>query len=299
MVTLSPPSFISRALVHQLMRHAPKVDFDAPRGEAALVAADSVSWRVFKNPVALFVGGIAAVLLEMAEPRVRSGVWDHSSFRRDPAARIARTGMAAMITIYAARSVAEPMIAKVRQAHSRVRGVTPSGTAYRANDPELLNWVQATASFGFLEAYCAYVQRLPPNDCDRFYAEGKAASDLYGANAAPRSVVQQENLFREIRHMLEPSAILVEFLQIVKRAPLLPSPLRPIQQLLVRAAVDIVPHEIRAMLGLGKDHRLNGAERALVGAIGTIADRLVIPDAPPAQACHRLGLPRDYLYLRK
>jgi uncharacterized protein (DUF2236 family) len=44
------------------------VDFRIPVGEPALVPADSVSWRVFKNPVALFVGGVAAVLLELAEP---------------------------------------------------------------------------------------------------------------------------------------------------------------------------------------------------------------------------------------
>ena len=36
-------------------------DFLRPAGEAALVSADSVSWRVFKNPLSLFIGGVAAV----------------------------------------------------------------------------------------------------------------------------------------------------------------------------------------------------------------------------------------------
>jgi uncharacterized protein (DUF2236 family) len=44
-----------------------------PRGEPALVAADSISWTVFKNPLALFIGGVIAVVLELAEPRMRSG----------------------------------------------------------------------------------------------------------------------------------------------------------------------------------------------------------------------------------
>src|SRR5262245_48679529 len=56
------------------------VDFAQPRGEAALVAPGSVSWRVFKNPVSLAIGGVAAVLLELAEPGVRDGVWQHSTF---------------------------------------------------------------------------------------------------------------------------------------------------------------------------------------------------------------------------
>ena len=63
------------------------VDFSLPLGEAALVSPDSISWRIFKNPIALMVGGIAAVILELAEPAVRTGVWKHSSFLKDPMGR--------------------------------------------------------------------------------------------------------------------------------------------------------------------------------------------------------------------
>jgi uncharacterized protein (DUF2236 family) len=53
--------------------------FNRPFREEALISAHSVSWRVFKNPVALFVGGTAAVILELAEPSVCAGVWEHSA----------------------------------------------------------------------------------------------------------------------------------------------------------------------------------------------------------------------------
>ena len=129
-----------------------------PLGEPALAAPDSISWRVFKNPIALFIGGVAAVLLELAEPRVRSGVWDHTSFRTDPVRRLQRTGLAAMMTVYGPKTEAEAMIARVRHVHARIAGATPSGQAYRADDPELLNWVHATAAFGFVEAYSRFVQ---------------------------------------------------------------------------------------------------------------------------------------------
>lgn len=299
MVTLSLPQALSEKFVQRLARNAPKIDFTSPKGEAALIAADSVSWRVFKNPVALFIGGIAAVVLELAEPRVRTGVWDNSSFRREPATRMTRTGMAAMVTVYAARSVAERMIEGVRQIHRHVHGRTPSGATYDANDPELLDWVQGTASFGFVESYCAYVRPLPADARDRFYAEGAAASSLYGATSAPRSVAQQKAMFRAMLSMLEPSQILLEFLDIVNNAALLPMPLRPFQQLLIRAAINIVPWEIRELLGLDERYRLNRLERALVCSAGAAADRLILPDAPPAQACTRLGLARDYLYSRR
>ena len=71
------------------------VDLSQPTGEPALVPGDSVSWEVFGNPVTLLIGGITAVLLELAEPKVRSGVWDHTSFRTDPLKRMRRTGIAA------------------------------------------------------------------------------------------------------------------------------------------------------------------------------------------------------------
>jgi hypothetical protein len=63
------------------------IDFSRPTGEAALVSPDSVSWRVFKNPLSLFIGGVTAVVMELAEPRVRTGVWEHKNFRTDPIRR--------------------------------------------------------------------------------------------------------------------------------------------------------------------------------------------------------------------
>jgi uncharacterized protein (DUF2236 family) len=134
------------------------LDFSQPAGEAALVSPNSVSWRVFKNPLSLFIGGVTAVIMELAEPRVRTGVWEHTTFRVDAIRRLRRTGFAAMVTIYGPRSAAEAMIARVRRMHDKVAGTTPSGEAYCANDPELLNWVQGTAAYGFLQAYHAYVR---------------------------------------------------------------------------------------------------------------------------------------------
>ena len=61
----------------------PPIDFAKPIGEAALVSPDSVSWRVFKNPLSLFIGGVTAVIMELAELRVRTGVWEHTTFRQD------------------------------------------------------------------------------------------------------------------------------------------------------------------------------------------------------------------------
>ncbi len=286
------------ALAQALIRpgDVPAVDFSKPAGEPALAAPDSVSWLVFKNPVALFAGGVAAVLLELAEPRVRAGVWDHSSFRKEPVRRLQRTGLAAMVTVYGARSVAEAMIGGVVRRHDRVSGRTEGGDAYHANDPELLDWVHATAAFGFGEAFHRYVRPLSEAERDGFYAEGVAAARLYGATSPPGSAAEMAALFERMRNRLEPSPVIFEFLAIMNRAPAFPPLLRPLQRMLVRAAVEQTPQWLRDRLGLGPAFGFRPGEAALVRAAAKVADRLVLPSTPAVQACRRLGLPNGYLY---
>lgn len=277
---------------------APPVDFSSPPGEPALVPPDSVSWRIFKNPVALFVGGVAAVILEFAEPRIRTGVWEHTTFRTDPVARLRRTGLAAMVTVYGARSISEKMIARVRKMHERIEGVTPAGVPYRANDPELLDWVQATAAFGFLEAYSAYVAPLAPHDRDRFFGEGRVAAALYGSTGAPRSEADWRAHYEKMRPAFDASPIIFEFLDIMRRAPALPGFVRLTQNSLIRAAVDIVPESARTLLGLDDWYGLRPFEKLLVRRMGRRADRWVLPSSPAARACVRMGRPADWLYRR-
>ncbi|MGZ3259713.1 MAG: oxygenase MpaB family protein [Croceibacterium sp.] len=274
----------------------PAVDFTQPKGEPALVTPDSVSWRIFKNPVALFTGGVVAVILELAEPAVRTGVWEHSSFRRDPVRRLQRTGLAAMVTVYGARSVAQAMIAGVVRMHDKVRGATPAGEAYHANDVRLLTWVQATAGYGFAEAYSRYVRPLGREELDRLYREGAPAAGLYGAIDMPTSQAELQALFDSLRDRLEPSPIVFEFLDIMRHAPVFPALLRPFQRLLVRAAVDMTPEWVRERLGLTAAHGLRAWERVLVRLAGRLSDHVLLRSSPAVQACRRLGLPDDYLY---
>src|SRR5260370_29405842 len=73
------------------------IDFTRPLGEAALYPPDSLSWRIFKNPVALLIGGIAAVILELAQTPVRTGVWEESSFSYKAMDPMHRPGFGALV----------------------------------------------------------------------------------------------------------------------------------------------------------------------------------------------------------
>jgi uncharacterized protein (DUF2236 family) len=284
----------TRALLNP--RNGPSVDFTRPLGEAALLPPDSLSWRIFKNPIALLIGGMAAVILELAEPAVRTGVWEHSSFRKDPMRRLQRTGLAAMVTVYGARSIAEPMIARVVRMHSKIAGETPRGVPYSANDERLLSWVQATAAFGFAEAYSRYVRPLIREQIDALYREGAPTAKLYGALEAPTSTAELHALFASMRGRLEPSPVIFEFLKIMRATPELPKPLCWMQGILVRAAVEIVPGWIRECLGLTDRYGLGPAERWIVELAAAFSDRVILTESPAVQSCLRLGLPATHLY---
>lgn len=274
----------------------PRIDFLNPHGAPALYPPDSLAWQVFKNPVSLFAGGIAAVLLELAEPRVRTGVWGHSIFPTDPLTRIRRTGAATHATVYAPAETATRLIRSVNRMHDRVEGTTPEGMAYHANDPVLLDWVQATVGYGFMEAYSTFVRPFTDAERDRFYAEGEPVARLFGAVGAPRSLAEQRAQFEAMRPHLMDHPIVHEFLGIMKRIPALPLPMRPLQHMMLRAGVDILPEWVQQRLNLGAEWRLKPWERKLLVGLGRFFDRTAIPGTPPVQACQRLGLPKDYLY---
>ena len=274
----------------------PRVDFTVPQGEPALVAADSISWQIYKNPITLFIGGVAAVLMELAEPRVGHGVWTYSDFRKAPKSRLQRTGLAAMVTIYGPQSVSIPMIAHIRARHEKVRGVTEDGQSYCANDEPLLNWVQTTASFGFLEAYHQIVRPVSPPERDQYYAETAPGALLYGAKSAPRTEAGVQAYFNDMVPSLAPSARISEFLRIMRNAPIMPFPGRFLQWPLIKAAIGLLPKEMADTIGVSDECLFSPWERRMVTQAAKVADNVGVKAHPAVQACQRLDLPAEFLF---
>jgi uncharacterized protein (DUF2236 family) len=104
-------------------------------------------------------------------------------------------------------------------------------------------------------------------------------------------------LFHATAGRLERSDIVFEFLAIMRSAPILLL-LRPAQHLLVWAAVDLTPHWVCTLLGLN-GHGLHAWEAEAVRQAGAFADRLVLEANPAVQACRRMRLPADYLYVQQ
>jgi len=275
------------------------VDFTAPVGEPALLAPDSVQWRVYKNQIALGIGGIAAVLLEFAEPRIRSGVWDHSTYKADPIGRSKRTGVVAMLACYGPASTAKAAIGSVNRLHGKVKGETPGGEKYRAMDPVLLDWVSATASYGFLMAYDRFVHPLSDADKDRFMRDSDAIGREFGARHAPPTVDAFMDMMASLEPRFEPHPIIFEFLDIIQSGRAAPNVPRFLHRAIARASVSLLPDHVRQRLDLGARFNLTRLDRMALKLAGRLADRRIDPQSPPCQASVRMGLPHDYLYRRQ
>lgn len=273
------------------------IDYRNPVGEAALLPPDSVQWRVFRNPIAMGVGGVAAVLLEFADARIRSGVWDHSVYPVDPIGRSRRTGVAAMVGVYGPASMARKVIAGVTRMHAKVSGETPDGKPYRALDPVLLNWVHATAAFGFMKAYDAFVRPLSPNEQQRFFAEGKDVGELYGVTRSAASEAEILEMMEELLPEFEPHPINLEFLGIIASVKAAPTVPRFLHRALARGAVSILPPVVRDRLELGREWDLTVLDRLALKLAGRLADRHRDRSSPAWQAAERLGLPGEFSWL--
>jgi len=139
---------------------------------------DSVTWQLYREPLALF-GGVRALLLQVAHPSVADGVARYSSFQADPFGRGVRT-FTAMATIYmGSKKQAEQTAQHLWRMHEGIKGSIPD--AYSANRPDLLLWVLATLTDTTMEVYSRMpIKGLPANWPEQFYEESKVTARLLG-----------------------------------------------------------------------------------------------------------------------
>lgn len=270
--------------------YADRIDFTRPAGDPGLVGPAAVGWRVMRNPAAVFMGGISAVLLEFLLPGVRAGVWEHSYFRQDPNARLKRTGLAAMVTTYGATEQAEWVGARVQHLHGSVKGQAADGTAYDAMDPVLQTWVAVTAAFGFLQAYRRYVNpRLSRAEMDHYWSDSAKISRIYGDYPTPGTAAEARAYMEGMRPRLENSPATQEFLAVMRNAPAFSRLTLPVQRMLIDAAIDLLPAWAQQQTGLEAGRARRRAQRPMVKAVVSATDWLV-RDGPAFEACRRVGV---------
>jgi len=180
--------------------------------------------------------------------------------------------------------------------HARIHGTTPSGEPYTALDAGLLDWVQATAAYGFLTAYDRFVEPVCEADKVRFYEEAGPVAQLYGVSKPVRSPANFDARLKQRLPCFEPHPINTEFLAIIKTGSAVRAVPKSLQSSLANASVSILPPAVRDILQLGPDYDLSPMARTALQSAGKLASRIPVPRSPPADAATRLDLPWSFAW---
>jgi uncharacterized protein (DUF2236 family) len=237
-----------------------------------LFTPDSVTWRVHGSPAVTLVGGLRSLIIQALHPLAMAGVAQHSDYRRRPLKRLQRTAEFVAVTTFGTTEEAERAAAIVRHVHRRVVGVDPiTGRRYSASDPETALWVHCVEIHSFLASHEAYRGRLPEADRDRYFAENAVVAELLGvpADIVPRDAAAVRAFFAAQRPSLCVSGHARDAIDFVVSPPLTGElapywvPLR----ILARAAVALVPRDLRRLVGLSPTPAGDALSHAQVRAL--------------------------------
>ena len=239
-----------------------------PPSDEALFDRDTPIRMVHADIVAMMVGGIRGLLLQMLHPHALQGVLDHSNFRSDMHGRLRRTARFIAVTTFGHRDDAQAAIDRVNRIHTAVGGTLPDGSPYSARDPRVLAWVHVAEATSFLAAYLRHVRpNMPGAEQDEYYRQFAVIALALGADPVPTNRAEAEAIFRELRSDLAASTAAREVADLVltqrpKGAP------PAVQALLGAEAVALLPPFARSMLGLERPGLAAIPARAVTWGMG-------------------------------
>ncbi|MEA2676892.1 MAG: hypothetical protein QOJ81_1033 [Chloroflexota bacterium] len=117
---------------------------------------------------------------------IAEGVAHHSSFEQDPWHRLHGTIRTTMDLVFGDGPAANRAVKRLNSVHAKVRGdvfddeARRVAWAYRALDPALLLWVQATLIVTSVAAYQRWVAPLNADEREQFWQEARAVGVRLG-----------------------------------------------------------------------------------------------------------------------
>ncbi|MGM7678108.1 oxygenase MpaB family protein [Microbacterium sp. A94] len=143
-------------------------------------APDSISWRVFADPVSK-LGGMAALLLQALNPHMMRVFYNATESHSDSAGRDERTGRYFETVIFGDRAHADAASASVRRMHVHATWTDAvTGEVLRADKPEWLAWTHNTFVYALLRASQEFGVEITPAEADQFIVEQHVAARLIG-----------------------------------------------------------------------------------------------------------------------
>ena len=251
---------------------------------------DSSMLRRVHRERALALAGPRALLMQAAHPLAVSGLLAHSSAADDPYERLARTANVMGTIGFGERADADRVTRTVRAMHRRVRGKLrepvgpyPAGTAYRADDPELLLWVLFTLVDSGLVAYRTYVGSLSREEEAAYWEDYRVVGRLFGLRLRemPRTLADLDDYRRS---MLEGDRLYVtdwarERARAIVLDPPVPWMAQPLLETVNFITIALLPDRIRNEYGFAPVPPAF-LRKALVRAGGEYVKRAVVPFLP-------------------
>jgi uncharacterized protein (DUF2236 family) len=245
------------------LRLVPALGSGTP-GDPGLTGPGSVTWRVCRERV-VPLGGLSALLLQLAHPLVAAGVAEHSSFRADPVKRLMLTLEMLLVTAFGDTRQVGEMTRRIAGIHRVVHGSLPQDTGqwrrdtpYSADSPELCLWVYATIVETMLNSYSTFVRPLEQNERASLYRESERFGQLYGVgqDIRPATYDDFQDYYARTLSRLVAGDQARSIARMILRARLRGIPIAPWSYLL---AAGLLPAPLRAQYGL----RWSTAQRTL------------------------------------
>lgn len=246
------------------------------RATTAILPEPSVARRVDREMFVL-LGGMTALLMQVAHPLVAAGVDQHSDFRTNAVGRLRRTLNTTLAVVFGNDRAATGAIERMNRVHARVRGTAEGGRRYAALDPRLLLWVQTTLVLTSLRLYERVMGPLTSVEREAYWDETKPIAHLLGipprvlpATIADLEAFEREMLANEVRPDETARGVARDVLRPFRW---IPDPLYWPSDALAAA---LLPPPLRRALGL----RYASPERMLFRAVilGVRAMRRLLPD---------------------
>ncbi|GAA2674895.1 oxygenase MpaB family protein [Actinoplanes palleronii] len=208
-------------------------------GDAAVirrVAAESL----------LLAGGGRATLLQIAHPEVARGVHDHSDFAERPLDRLRTTMTYVYGVLFGTRAEGEAISRAVAAVHRRV-----TGPGYRADDPDLQVWVNATLFDTAVLLHQRVFGPLPDAELDTCYQQYSVLATSIGcpADAWPADRAAFQRYWTHMIETVRVGAPAREIASALLRPATMPAVLRPGIPFHRFVTVGLLPEPIRAGYG--------------------------------------------------
>lgn len=168
-----------------------------------------IFWHINREAVIL-LGGLRALLMQIAHPAIAAGVYEHSDWQTQPYRRFLRTLWLINQIVHGKESTARKALHAINLRHAKIHGNYHSAKknkefSYSANDLLLKKWVLSTLVDSSLYAYERWVGNLSQSECQLNYHRWKDVAKLFEipSKVMPEDYESFQRYFENMLHSCE------------------------------------------------------------------------------------------------